>query len=150
MQRFFIDGNNLIGKISELRKLKIDIASEKLILLLHRYFANKKIKVTIFFDGYPSENIKTNFELVYSLNRTADELIIQKIDTSFRNKNLVIVSSDRKIFSYAKECGCTALKSEEFYKNINASKSTHADEKPSKFQINEFKELFNVDKKPLQ
>lgn len=145
LQRFLIDGNNLIGKIPQLRKLKSDIASEKLIFLLQRYFSDKKVKVIIFFDGYSSETIKTNFEIVYALNRTADELIKNQIDKSIRNKNLTVVSSDLEIFSYAKECGCTAMKSEDFYKKIISSKSDYSLEKPSQQDINEFKKLFNID-----
>ncbi len=78
MRRYFIDGNNFIGKISELRKLNKNLATEKLIYSLQRYFANKKVKVTVFLDGYPSEKIKTDFEVVHSFNRPADEIIKKK------------------------------------------------------------------------
>lgn len=145
LQRFLIDGNNLIGKIPELRKLKSDIASEKLIFLLQRYFSNKKVKITIFFDGYSSEKIKTNFEIVHSLNRSADELIKNKIDKSIRNQNLVVVSSDLEIFSYAKECGCSAIRSEDFYKKISSLKSDNNDEKKINYNLEEFKKIFNVE-----
>lgn len=145
MKNFLIDGNNLFGKIPHLRNLKCDIASEKLILILQRYFLNKKTKVTIFFDGYLPERIKTNFEVVYSINRSADELIKNKIDKSIRNKNLTVVSSDLEIYSYAKECGCTAMKSEEFYKKIISSLKENLEEKPSQSNIDEFKKLFNAE-----
>jgi len=141
--KYFIDANNLIGKIPELKKSKGSDARERLIFLLQRFFSGKKVKVTVFFDGHQSESIKTNFEIVYSLNRPADELIKQRIDRSKRNKNLVVVSSDLEIFAYAKECGCKAVKSEEFYKNITSTKTDNSIEKPINFQVDEFKKIFN-------
>jgi len=141
--KYFIDANNLIGKIPELKKSKGSDARERLIFLLQRFFSGKKVKVTVFFDGHQSESIKTNFEIVYSLNRPADELIKQRIDRSKRNKNLVVVSSDLEIFAYAKECGCKAVKSEEFYKNISSTQSDDLNEKPNTFDIDEFKKIFN-------
>lgn len=144
MQRFLIDGNNLIHKIPEIKKLNKDIATEKLIFLLQRYFVNKKVQVTIFFDGHSATDIRTNFEIVYSLNRKADELIKQRIDRSVRNKNLIVVSSDLEIIRYAGICGCTSITSEEFYKRINSSTPINLDEKPSRANIEEFKKLFNV------
>jgi predicted RNA-binding protein with PIN domain len=140
--KYFIDANNLIGKIPKLRKLKGSDSRERLIFLLQRFFSGKKVNVTLFFDGHQSENIKTNFEIVYSLNRSADELIKQRIDRSKRNKNLVVVSSDLEIFAYAKECGCKAVKSEEFYKNISSTQSDDLTEKPNNFDIDEFKKIF--------
>jgi predicted RNA-binding protein with PIN domain len=144
MKTYLIDGNNLIGKIPELKKLKNNLAGERLIFILQRYFVNKKVNVTIFFDGYPSEKIKADFEIVYSLGRTADELIKKRIDKSARNKNLTVVSSDLEVYFYAKECGCTVIKSEEFYSNIISSTSEKSDEKPSQSNIEEFKKLFNA------
>ncbi len=145
LKRYLIDANNLIGKIPELKKVKNNSSRDKLILLLQRYFSSKKVRVTIFFDGYPAEIIKSNFEIVFSYNQTADELIKKTIEISVRNKNLNVISSDIEVYSFAKECGCTPIKSEEFYKNIISSKSECSDDKPSQIEINEFKKLFNVD-----
>lgn len=145
IRTFIIDGNNLIGKIPELRKSKGDDSRAKLIFLLQNFFSNKKVKCIVCFDGYPTDKIKSRFELLFSLNRNADELIKQKIEKSVRNKNLIIVSSDLEIFSYARECGCTAIKSEEFYKNLLSNLSTQSEEKPQLNDLTEFKKLFNVE-----
>jgi len=96
---YYIDGNNLIGKIPELKKIKDNSAREKLIYSLQRFFKDKKAKVIVFFDGFPSERINSSFEIVYSLNKKADEVIKKRIDGSFKNKNLIVVSSDLEIYS---------------------------------------------------
>jgi predicted RNA-binding protein with PIN domain len=141
--RYLIDGNNLIGKIPQLRKIKDNLSRDRLILLLQRYLNSSKVKLTIFFDGYPVETIKSNLEIIFSYNKTADECIKKRIENSVRNKNLIVVSSDCEVFAYAKECGCYPIKSEEFYKKLISTNSINEDEKPSTSDINEFKKLFD-------
>lgn len=142
---YFIDGNNLIGKIPELRNIKDSSSRDKLIFLLEKYFSNRKAKIVIFFDGHPTELIKSNFQLVFSYNLTADNLIKTSIDKANRNKNLIVVSSDSEVYKYARICGCTAILSEDFYKKIQNTISSHHSEKPTSFNLEEFKKIFDVE-----
>ena len=60
MQKFIIDGNNLIGKIRELQRLQKkdkQAAREKLVLIIERYFSRKKVKISLHFDGFQNTPI---------------------------------------------------------------------------------------------
>jgi predicted RNA-binding protein with PIN domain len=148
MIHYIIDGNNLIGKVSELKKNPDkQSAREKLALLLERFFHRKKIKVSLHFDGFENEVIKVSgINIKYSLNRPADELIKKQIESSKNTKSIVVVSSDNEIISFAKVCGCKVLKSEEFYNQlINQFSDRIDEEKPSNFNTDEFKKLFGIE-----
>ncbi len=123
MNRYLIDGNNLIWKIPELKKFQKNekeraLAREKLIFKLQRFFAGKKIKVTVFFDGAPHAKLGGGIELKYSYERKADELIREAIDASKSKRAVTVVSSDRWIYDYVKINGCNAVMSEEFARTL--------------------------------
>uniref|UniRef100_A0A7V2ZKS5 RNA-binding protein n=1 Tax=Ignavibacterium album TaxID=591197 RepID=A0A7V2ZKS5_9BACT len=148
MIHYIIDGNNLIGKIVSLKNLPDkQIAREKLALMLERFFAGKKLKVSLHFDGYENEPIRiSGIKIKYSLNRSADEMIKEEIEKIKNQKSVFVVSSDLEILSYAKVCGCNVLKSEEFYHQMLIQDNKNKeDEKPSDFDTDEFKKLFGIE-----
>jgi predicted RNA-binding protein with PIN domain len=103
MNQYIIDGNNLIGRITELKQLqKRDKqgSREKLVHLLNRYFAGKKVKLSLHFDGFP------NFALAVSKG---------KIFYSEKN------SSDHSLMNYGKVNSCTVISADDFYKEIQKS-----------------------------
>ena len=54
--------------------------------MLDRYFESSKIKVSLHFDGFPKEAIKTgNLKIIYSGKRIADSLIKEEIDNSIKD-----------------------------------------------------------------
>lgn len=148
MIHYIIDGNNLIGKIVSLKNLPDkQSAREKLSLMLERFFAGKKLKVSLHFDGYENEPIRiSGIKIKYSLNRSADEMIKEEIEKIKNQKSVFVVSSDLEILSYAKVCGCNVLKSEEFYHQMLIQDNKNKeDEKPSDFDTDEFKKLFGIE-----
>ncbi|MCX8105933.1 MAG: NYN domain-containing protein [Ignavibacterium album] len=148
MIHYIIDGNNLIGKIVSLKNLPDkQIAREKLALMLERFFAGKKLKVSLHFDGYENEPIRiSGIKIKYSLNRSADEMIKEEIEKIKNQKSVFVVSSDLEILSYAKVCGCNVQKSEEFYHQMLIQDNKNKeDEKPSDFDTDEFKKLFGIE-----
>ncbi|MCA2005457.1 MAG: NYN domain-containing protein [Ignavibacterium sp.] len=148
MIHYIIDGNNLIGKIVSLKNLPDkQSAREKLSLMLERFFAGKKLKVSLHFDGYENEPIRiSGIKIKYSLNRSADEIIKEEIEKIKNQKSVFVVSSDLEILSYAKVCGCNVLKSEEFYHQMLIQDNKNKeDEKPSDFDTDEFKKLFGIE-----
>lgn len=148
MIHYIIDGNNLIGKIVSLKNLPDkQSAREKLSLMLERFFAGKKLKVSLHFDGYENEPISiSGIKIKYSLNRSADEMIKEEIEKIKNQKSVFVVSSDLEILSYAKVCGCNVLKSEEFYHQMLIQDNKNKeDEKPSDFDTDEFKKLFGIE-----
>lgn len=151
MRHYIIDGNNLIGKISSLKKLhkKDKVRSaEQLALILGRYFAKKNLKVSLHFDGFQSEPIKvTGLKIIYSGKITADEKVKSEISKSRNPKNIYLITSDKNLAEFGRVCSCQVIKSEAFSKQINSSDKT--DEEQTKIDemknSEEFKKLFGVE-----
>lgn len=151
MNHYIVDGNNLIGRMSDLRSLQQkdkQASREKLAVVLERYFIRKKAKVTLHFDGFANDPIKiSRIKIAYSENRTADERIKNQIETSKNPKNLILISSDNNLQSFAKVCACSIIKSEDFVKQLYSSQDNN-EEKERIASIDdpeEFKKLFGVD-----
>ena len=150
MKHYIIDGNNLIGKIKNLKSLfqkDKQASGEKLVLILERYFIRKKAKVTLHFDGFENDPIKSSkIKITYSGNRTADENIKDQIERSKNRTNLIVVSSDNNLREFARVCACERIKSEVFAKQLYSSQSN--DEENDRIQSidnpDEFKKLFGV------
>jgi len=150
MKKYIIDGNNLIGKIHSiaiLQKKDKQLSREKLAHLLDRFFAGKKVAVTLNFDGFANQKISAaKIKLVYSDNISADEKIKKQIEAEKNKRNIIVVSSDNNVRQFAKVCGCETILSEDFGKEI--TKSPNADDEESRIKamddINTFKKIFNV------
>lgn len=150
MIQFIIDGNNLIGKLAELKKIqKKDKQSsrEKLVFMLDRYFETKKLRVSLHLDGYPGDHIGANrMHIVYSENKTADEKIKLEIDKSKNKRLLSIVTSDRNLMEYARVNSCKVIKSENFVKELTRTKAENSEEKIAEnISPDEIKKLFGVE-----
>jgi hypothetical protein len=150
MKKYFIDGNNLIGKIKSVANIHAkdkQASREKIAYLVDRYFTNKKIIVFLHFDGFENRKIKVNtIKIVYSENLSADEKIKKQIELEKNNRNTVVVSSDNGIKDFAKVCGCNIILSEDFGKEITKTKN-HDDEETRIKEINDvdtFRKIFNV------
>ena len=150
MKHYIIDGNNLIGKVkklSELQKKDKQSAREQLSYLLQNYFSGKKLRISLHFDGYENSRLNIpNGKIIYSQSKTSDEKIKDQISLSKNKRDIIVISSDNGIRDYAKVCGCSLMKSEEFYKEFTVKNETDDEEKRIKEinNIDEFKKLFNV------
>ncbi len=148
IKEYLIDGNNLIWQIPELKNLQKDAskrehARERLVFVLQRYFAGKKIKVTVFFDGAPHTRFGGNIRLKFSYERTADELIRKAIDKLKTKHAAAVVSSDRWISDYAKVNGCKTIRSSEFAKMISSqSKKSNEEEIMRELRNYDWEDIF--------
>lgn len=150
MIKYIIDGNNLIGKIpslSLLQKKDKQAPREKLTFIVENYFHNKKIKVSLHFDGFENLPIKTYITKIhYSKSKIADKYIKNEIEAEKNRKNLIVVTSDNNIREFAKVCGCEVISSKEFAKLI-LKKGNDDEEKRRIDSMNDtewFKKLFNA------
>jgi len=150
MIKYIIDGNNLIGKIhslSALQKKDKQAPREKLVFLVENYFHNKKINVSLHFDGFENTPIRTNkTKLHYSRDKIADIKIKNEIENAKNRKNLTVVTSDNNIKEFAKVCRCEVIPSEEFAKQI-LKKGNEDEEKRRIDSMNDtemFKKLFDA------
>lgn len=152
MKTFLIDGNNLIGKITRLRRAlqqKDKQASrEQLIFLLEKHFVNQKNKGIVYFDGFQSTAIASNYlKIKYSQSQTADDIIREDISQTKNRKNLIVVTSDLALSNFAHVCSCEVIKSENFYRQSLQTKQSESESgiiDKLNNQTNEFKKLFGV------
>jgi predicted RNA-binding protein with PIN domain len=153
LKTIIIDSNNLIHKISDLRRLFSESSESAQLTLIEsvKSKVNKNFKLIFVFDGFG--NIKRNY-VYYSGKITADEVIRKYIEENYSKKSLTVVSSDAEIQRLAKICGCEVKKSEDFWKELNPSPAKGKNinhllykegEKPdriSKKELEEFKRYF--------
>lgn len=148
MQRkYIIDGNNLIGKIPELKGLNRQILREKLAFILERHFFNKKTNVSLHFDGFANSQIQARgLKITYSENRIADDKIRDEISYSNNPKLITLISSDNALRDFAKKNSCAIISSEEFNKEMNKPSQINDEEKLIKGIDNEeMKKLFGIE-----
>ena len=151
MKIYFIDGNNLMGKMPTLKsRMKTDKTGvrEELAVKLDRVFIGTNNKVVLFLDGFQSDIIKTNkTSIVYSDSKTADTVIKSEIDRSKNPRNIVVVSSDHEVFNYGKKCSCEAMKSEDFilkfFRAVEEKEETERIQSLER-QTDEFKKIFGI------
>ncbi len=152
MKHYIIDGNNLIGKINSLHKMQQkdkQHSREKLAFMIDNYFHDKKVKVTIHFDGFENLPIKlTHAKIVYSDGKTADDKIKNQIEFANNRKNIVVITSDNNIQQFARVCSCSIIKSEEFARTIQSKKQDDEKEIIEKMNNNldEWERLFDEGK----
>ena len=143
MVHYIIDGNNVIGKVPELFKLqKSDKqrSREQLVYLLQRYFHNKKINLTLHFDGFANIPLPlSKGKIIYSENKTADSLIKENIERINNRKNIILVTSDNELKNFGKACGCTIVSSKDFGKVLTKGSSID-EEKLRTEEINDIEE----------
>ncbi len=148
LKRFIIDGNNLMGKIPELKsipKSNRQSARERLCHILDRYFSSKKIKVSLHFDGFAGPAIRTSsLNIHYSSDKPADDLIRNEIGQAKNSKLLTIVSSDHSLTSFAKACSCTIIKAEDFVRELNKKIDNNEEDRINSISNDEMKKLFNT------
>ncbi len=149
IQKYIIDGNNLIGKVSQLWKLQQSdkqMSRVKLVKMIDQYFSSKKVAVSLHLDGFAGDGIPTNnARITYSNNKSADSKIKQEIDSSNNPKTIAVVSSDHSVQNYAKVSSCKVVKSEEFSRMLNQRDSINSEEEIKKSISNdEIKKMFGV------
>lgn len=147
LRKYIIDGNNLIGKIPELKGLNKEVLREKLAFILERYFFNKKTNVSLHFDGFANTQIRARgLKIIYSDNRIADDKIRDEISYTKNPKLITLVSSDNALRDFAKKNSCTIISSEEFNREMNKPSNINDEEKLIKGIDNEeMKKLFGIE-----
>ena len=117
---YLIDGYNLIFSLIE-SKEKLQVLREKVIRALQKQFAQRNISGMLVFDGahrrdegsglsYPSPLI-----VAYApKGQSADEYIVECIDTSKTPKQIVVVTNDKGLTRHAKSAGAKVQENGEF------------------------------------
>ena len=147
MLHYILDGNNLIGQhqqLKQIQKSNKQASREKLAFMIGNYFADKKVNVSLHFDGYPKESIRILKEkIIYSENKSADEIIKNEIEFAKNRTKIILVSSDNNLKEFAKVCGCKVLSSLEFISLMNQTKNNSNEKKIDDNDLDFYKKLFN-------
>jgi predicted RNA-binding protein with PIN domain len=124
-----VDGYNVIRQSRSLsgeEKLSLEHGREALIEKLRQYKRMKRHKITVVFDGAEKVTLaeertqEKGIKIIYSRKgRTADS-VIRKICQD-QGENVVVVTADGELASYAESRGSTVMASEEFEATVEMS-----------------------------
>lgn len=126
---YILDGYNVIKRTDFLASLKLEDARNELVrfILNKRPHGSRRHKVTIVFDGksgfYMNEPEGKAVEIIFAIKTNADQEIKRLIDRSNNARNLVIVTDDREIQSYAKTSRAQILGCREFMSRGTGSRN---------------------------
>jgi len=127
MLLYIIDGFNLVHKIPSVKNS--DIPQLELVRYIknHRLTGSRNNKVVVIFDGFfqPQTRRESEFEIVFSAERSADDLIKARIDKLKNSKyplsEVIVVSDDREIRDYAKKQKAVSERAVDFIKTEKES-----------------------------
>lgn len=115
---YLIDGNNLLGSWGGPRGA--DDRRSEVVRRVAEFCRLRGARATIVFDGHPLRDDMAQQQLgpltlrVPERGRDADSLIRDLIDRAGRPADLVVVSSDKELYSYAKTMGASAIRAHEW------------------------------------
>jgi predicted RNA-binding protein with PIN domain len=142
-----------IPKFKRLLNQSLEYSREVFIETLGSYFNQKKIDVTVVFDGekYTSELNSLSvpgIRVIFSPAPDKADLKIKKLIDLSKNKALTtVVSSDREVFQYAKVSRCRALSSGKFHEQLMTkpidNENKIKNHTLSKDELNQWIEIFN-------
>ena len=114
-------------KVSELKILlqqSQDICVDTMVKKLQNHFFGRGVKVILVFDGLGKNKHEQNIEVKFAKTNTvqdwdtADDLIKNLVEKAKNPKLVKIVSSDRGITWFAKDCGCRIQTAEGFWGEV--------------------------------
>ncbi|MDD3296725.1 MAG: NYN domain-containing protein [Candidatus Omnitrophica bacterium] len=116
---YIIDGFNLVHRVKNLKNSVEPHCSLIRYIRMNKLTGSRNNKVIIVFDG--SYNLaafqeRGDYELFFSQNLSADELIHKKLKSLLNKSQVVVVSDDREIRDFTKREGARSLRINEFIK----------------------------------
>ncbi len=123
---YLVDGYNVIlsSGLFEGRQLKDSRAAFIAYLERCRPHGSVRNKLIVVFDGasqvYGAKG-SYSFEVVFTQGQTADEKIKEIVESSNDTKNMVIVTNDKGISSFVRQCGAKVVGVDEFLCRREAS-----------------------------
>ena len=154
---YLVDGNNVMAQRVGWHKDK-RAARRRLLNEVAAFAAAKRVKVAVVFDGAPEEFFRDGSSYkgvrVFYAERgsNADERIKQQVEESRERRTLIVVTSDRELAAYARNCGAQVLRSGEFRKRLDetaneSAEKTHAgeDEIIAQSELKGWMRYFGVD-----
>jgi len=125
-----VDGWNIINKVLPL-KTSLSPPQELISYIRrNRLTGSRNNKVTVVFDGKEWKDIyEREFEIIFTGEISADEVIKKKVEKYKHKKQIVVISDDRQIIEFIKREGATSQKIEEFVRKKKKNKKRNIFEK---------------------
>ncbi|OQX86257.1 MAG: hypothetical protein B6D55_06400 [Candidatus Omnitrophica bacterium 4484_70.2] len=127
---YIVDGWNIINKVLPL-KTSLSPPQELISYIRrNRLTGSRNNKVTVVFDGKEWKDIyEREFEIIFTGEISADEVIKRKVEKYKYKKQIVVISDDRQIIEFIKREGATSQKIEEFVRKKKKNKKRNIFEK---------------------
>jgi predicted RNA-binding protein with PIN domain len=115
---YLIDGNNLLGSWGGPRGG--DDRRGEVVRRVAEFCRLRGARATVVFDGHPLRDEMAQQQLgdillrVPERGQDADTVIRELIDRASRPADLIVVSSDKELYSYAKTMGASAIRAHEW------------------------------------
>ncbi len=126
---FVIDGYNLIKQTAVLNKINLEDSREALVRFLKVRRPQGNNYVTVVFDGveggFYCRDI-SGIEVIFSSHQSADDKIKRMVERSPKPKDMVVVTNDREIRSFAQAHMAQIKKVEEFLAKFNPIETARA------------------------
>lgn len=141
---YIIDGWNLIHKIPQVKSSSFPRRDFISFVKNHKLTGSYKNKVTIVFDGaiqIDEIERESQFEIIFSDNLKADDVIKKKVLNCKNKKNLIVVSDDREVIGQARREGAGFMRVDEFLKKNEEKKLQKKKEKQKNISYSLQKEI---------
>lgn len=131
-----IDGYNLIRQSIDLKRFErhsLEAGRKALIEWLSRYRKRKDHRITVVFDGWISGSAQeerdylSGIQIIYSSRGVKADDVLKRI-TASTDEEILVVSSDREISSFASRKGKATLSSTEFESIVNRQLTASGDD----------------------
>lgn len=156
MNKIIVDGYNVIHRIPELRHfldVSLERAREELLRLLKSYLLNKKLKITVVFDGqHPmgrEQELSTpKLRVVFSNHPFKADPYIKRLVAKEKNKKaLAMVSDDSDLVQFAGAFQVKVMSTSAFYELLSKRAKTNDihnkfDHELSEEELSEWLEIF--------
>ena len=140
---YLIDGNNLLGSWGGPRDG--DDRREEVVRRVAAFCRARGARATLVFDGGPlradveTQDLGPLHVRVPPRGESADDVIKRLVETSPRPRDIIVVTSDKPLYSYCRTLGATVLRVHEWNtldRDLAATKNAQPDgaEKPEKEQ----------------
>jgi predicted RNA-binding protein with PIN domain len=122
MLTYLIDGFNLFHQIGEIKNSNSPRSDLIQFIRTNRLVGSSNNKIIIVFDGHQTPDTPTEreYKIVFSNDRSADDVIKERISKTKNKRQLIVVSDDREIRDYAKMEGAISMRIQDFLKRGTA------------------------------
>ena len=151
-----IDGYNVLHTSRWLTSSWKGVDRRRFCMLLAQLASHRDEKITVVFDAEPTGSSAVfsppvGLEVIYSgHSRTADDLIIQMVNSSTGPRHLTVVSSDRQVAAAARSAGAKVVSSDTFaaliqtnHEGESGGLESDADLALSSAEVDDWLALFN-------